>query len=95
MKTIVIWDTCGDNPISFFILEGNYAHLNNVYCNSFRESDEAYEAYNALVDELYSLVFAEDGAFRLEALDTFPIEVITDMYGKLNMATVIVAGCVP
>lgn len=61
MKTIIIWDQCGENPLSFFLVEGDLNHLNGTYLNSV-DSDEDNEA---------QLLEITEGA---PALDSFPTE---------------------
>lgn len=85
MKTIVIWDQMGAEPIQFFILEGNKSHLDNVYLNAY--SDDFKQ--NDLIQELDSLVYGEDGFEKVEWLDRFP----NDQLGSSDL--IIVAGFVP
>lgn len=84
MKTIVIWDECEAN-IKFFVLEGNYSHLNGVYINSVL-SKEKHQ------DELSKLVYCQDtGEIKLPILKEFPIKLLA----QREMFCIVVAGCVP
>jgi len=65
MKTIVIWDNC-DADLKFFVAEGDFRHLNRKYINSMDTTDEE-------VDEINALVFKEDGQYKVEMSDEFPV----------------------
>lgn len=69
MRTILIWDQCGTEPIKFAVLEGDYSHLNGVYVNSTQATDEECNALNealggdtpiAMVDEFPLPLRADD-----------------------------------
>lgn len=66
MKTIFIYDQCLIAPISFFVKEGNYSHLDNVYIN---ESDN-----ENLIDQLNDILFDAEWEYKIEFLDKFPTE---------------------
>lgn len=84
MKTIVIWDEY-DAEIKFFVLEGNYSHLDNVYINGLHSSERKQI-------ELYNLVYDEDTDLPKIAMSKeFPIE----HCAKRELLCVIVAGLVP
>ena len=40
MKTVVIWDTVGMDSIKYFVLDGDFSHLNEVYINAVANSVE-------------------------------------------------------
>lgn len=61
-RTIMIFDQL-DAELVFFVLEGDYTHLNKVYINS--EGTEAE-------DELSRLMFLDDGGFRFTPCGEFP-----------------------
>ena len=82
MKTIVIWDSC-EASICFFVLDGNYEHFNNVYINSTVHSDKVQ-------NELNDLMMDDEGNFKHEQLDDFPLYEMTE-----NNVAVIVAGVIP
>lgn len=81
MKTIIIYDQVYEEPISFYIVDGDKSHLDKVYGNHTGFSEK-------LQDELFALVFNEDWTHK-EALAQFPIE------EALNGAKVIVCGFLP
>lgn len=81
-KTVLIYDQCGLEPIKFYVLEGDYTHLNHVYING-SEDDEAK------ADELSSLMYGKDGQVKLKAKKGFPYKAV-----KAG-AAVIVAGFLP
>jgi len=66
MKTIFIYDQCGQATVSFFVLEGDYRHLNNVYVNSLEDEDKQQEILN--------LIYNEEGTVNVEMLQNFPVE---------------------
>ena len=39
MRTIIIWDSVGIEPISFMVLDGDYSHLDRVYINEGGDED--------------------------------------------------------
>ena len=84
MKTIVIWDNCGQSPITFFVVEGDYRHLDGVYINSDDATNEQLDALNALIYQPN-----ESGDYVHDALDRFP----TDQFQPGDV--VIVAGFLP
>jgi hypothetical protein len=51
MNTIIIFDQCGEAPVLFFVVDGDYSYLSGVYINSVSEDDEA-GIYEGLQDEL-------------------------------------------
>lgn len=46
MKTFVIWDTCGADQLRFFIAEGDWSQLNEVFINSTDTTREQEEMIN-------------------------------------------------
>jgi hypothetical protein len=65
MKTVVIWDSMGQDNVKFFIVEGDYSHLNNVYINSGETEKE---------DELEALMsYDNEGKTKHEMLSEFPL----------------------
>jgi hypothetical protein len=86
MKTIVIWDQCGEEEISFFVVNEAWARFNNIYGNCAYEDEHKAE----LGEELSDLVFAENGNFKFERTKEFPIDVARE-----PNTIVIVAGFLP
>ena len=66
MKTIFIWDSCGDESIKFFIIKGDFSRLNHTYINSIDKQIEQ--------DELNTLMYntIEDKP-KITMLDEFPV----------------------
>jgi hypothetical protein len=81
MKTVIIYDQVFEQPISFYVVEGDVSHLDGVYGNSAANT-EAQE------NELYAIVFNEDWSQK-PALDKFPVDVVA------QGAKVIVCGFLP
>lgn len=91
MKTVVIWDTC-EADVRFAVLEGDYRHLNHVYINQVRDTDDTkakQKAYDKLQNELEKIFYTKDGKDRQAFLDEFPVEEVK------NGAFVVVAGFLP
>jgi hypothetical protein len=81
MRTIIIWDECGETAIRFAVLTGDYSRFNNVYVNSQQETS----------DELYELMYNTDnGELKQELFSRFP----SDQYDS-SCDIVIVAGFLP
>ena len=59
MKTIFIFDQCGESAIKFFIKEGDYSHLDDKYIGSCGDDE--------FLDELNSIQ-------ELDWLDSFPVD---------------------
>ncbi|ARK86085.1 hypothetical protein [Burkholderia pseudomallei] len=81
-KTVVIWDECGQSPISFCVLDGDYSELDGIYINNAHQEAEDQ-------DRLNDLIYGEEGQMKNEMLDSFPIDAVKDG------AIVIVAGFLP
>lgn len=69
MKTILIFDQCGDAPIQFAVLQGDYSRFSKVYIGT--NSDDESEV--ALQDELYDLMYDSKGKLKVDMYQTFPI----------------------
>lgn len=83
MKTVFIFDQQGLEPMKFFVVEGDYTHLNNIYINS--EDDENK------IDELYNILYYDEhGKFKVNLLDKFPVEEFNSQEDK-----VVVVGFLP
>ncbi|WP_407304013.1 hypothetical protein [Acinetobacter sp.] len=81
-KTIIIYDQCGLMPVEFYVLDGDYRHLNGIYGNHSKQSKK-------LTDELCDLFYDEEGESLLTPVETFPVDEVK------NGAFVIVAGFLP
>jgi len=73
MKTIFIYDQCCQEDIKFFVLDGDYSHLDKIYINESSDTEEEEQKQ----DELNALLFDPDnGQFKLLLIDSFPIDEI-------------------
>lgn len=82
MKTIMIYDE-GCQAIEFFVLDGDYSHLNRVYINDWACNEN-------LQDELSSMLYdSETGERILEGSELFPVHLVE------KDTIVIVTGFVP
>lgn len=80
MKTVLIWDQCGQEMIKFAVLDGDYRRLNRTYINMGSEDE----------DELNCLVYNnETGKYLLNFSEEFPYNTVKEG------AFVIVAGILP
>lgn len=81
MKTVVIWNTFGEEQIKFFVLDGDYSHLNETYLNSM--DNEANQ------DELNEILAYDDkGKPKVNMLVDFPLPIAIE-------DKVIVCGFIP
>lgn len=89
-KTVIIYDQL-DAVVKFFVLDGDYRHLNNVYINQCDgKTKKEQKAADDLQDELCNLVYdPKTGEVLLPVFTKFPIEAVQ------NGADVIVAGFLP
>lgn len=62
-KTVFIYD---EELVKFFILEGDYRHLDGVYLNSVQDIKKQ--------EELDNLIYSENGGEKVTILEKFPIE---------------------
>lgn len=83
MKTVVVWDQCGQDQVKYAVLDGDYTHLHGVFIND-AEGDPEKE------DELSAIFYTEDGEDNAELQDDFPIDVV-----KNEECAVITAGFYP
>ena len=65
MNTIFIYDE-SYAEIRFFVLDGDYSHLEGVYINTCEDKER--------VEELDDIIFDEDGDFKIELYDRFPVD---------------------
>lgn len=63
MKTIIIYSDFQDLP-KFFVVDGDYSHLNNVVVNNTNNAQ--------LEDELIALLFDEKHQFKHKKCNKFP-----------------------
>jgi hypothetical protein len=82
MNTIIIFSDFQNSPV-FFVVDGDYSHLNEVYINEATDNPE-------LQDELSGLI---DG---LEALEDFPVDLFYQEYRENSESIkVITCGFIP
>lgn len=83
MKTVFIFDQLGLEPIKFFVVEGNYTSLDQIYINSSDDKDK--------VEKLFSILdYDEHGNCKVKLLDKFPVEQFNSKEDK-----VVVVGFLP
>jgi hypothetical protein len=83
-QTVIIWDELNAD-LEYFVLDGDYTHLDRVYINQVTDEDSEKKA-----DELNELLYnQEDGTFLHKSTQDFPYDAV------LNGAKVIVAGFLP
>ena len=51
MKTIFIYDQCCQEDIKFFILDGDYSHLDKIYINESSDTEEEEQKQLEILDE--------------------------------------------
>jgi len=71
MKTVIIYDQCGQEDIKFFILEGDYRKFHNKYINSVDNPPK-------LDEELYTILYTSDGVLKQSYVKEFPVEAVRD-----------------
>ena len=80
IKTLMIFDQCGQAPIKFYVLNGDYSHLDGIYVNHSQQDQK-------LVEELANLLYdAETGEELLESLDHFPYGAVSREHAKVIVA---------
>ena len=85
MKTIIIFDQCGQEDIKFFVIDGDYRHLDRIYVNSYINEEKT--------NELCDLIFDEgSGEIKLESFPNFPVNAL---FNDHSGVFVIVAGFLP
>ena len=86
MKTVIIFDQCGDAAVKFLVVNGDLSHLNGVYINA-ATVDRKKE------DELLHVIYRYNDAGEyidaVPTLDAFPVQEVKDG------ASVIVCGFIP
>jgi len=85
VKTVLIYDQCGEVPIKFAVLDGDFSHLDRIYINMATKDSTNRRRQ----DELSSLVYDKAGQTIMRFYDKFP-------YKAMGPNTkVIVAGFLP
>lgn len=65
MKTIFIYEQINGDPLSFFVLDGDYRHLDGIYVNGDKNWDD-----------LSDLIVDAEGLEKITLLDKFPIDIV-------------------
>lgn len=81
MKTVFIWDEM-QGELKFFVVDGDYRHLNNIYINTV-DNEEQQDQLNEV------LGYDEQGQPKITMLTEFPVQEVKDG------AFVVVAGFLP
>jgi hypothetical protein len=89
MKTVVIWDRMGQEPIQYFVVSGDWSKFNNLYINTYTDKTPEGKRQACLLKDLTDLVYNESGTMLQTLLSDFPIEEV-----KAG-AKVIVCGFLP
>jgi len=79
MKTVLIYDQCGEDSISYIVLSGDYSRFDQVYINT--EDPKA--------DELSELLYDEEGNLKVKLRKKFPYKAVN------AGAKVYVCGLIP
>lgn len=82
MKTVIIYDQCGEDDIKFRVVDGDFTHLQGKYVNSVDTSD-------AEADEINTVVFDENWHLLGDFTTEFPVEAVREG------AKVVVIGFLP
>ena len=80
MKTVVIYDQCGEDVIQYFVVNADISHLDRTYVNQSEESK---------CNELNKILFNDNCDIAVTLLKAFPVQEVIDG------AKVIVVGFVP
>jgi hypothetical protein len=82
MKTVLIWDECGQQDIMFVVLDGDYSELDGIYINNAGQEQEDQDRLNDLIYDTHGEVIAD-------FVKAFPVDAVKEG------ACVIVAGFLP
>lgn len=74
VKTVIVFNELCDGEIKFIVFDGDFSHLNNIYING-EDEDKA--------QELYSLLYDENGMKKVEFLLGFPMEIVRNKECKV------------
>ncbi len=88
-KTVMIYDQQTE-PLSFFVVDGDYRKFDGVYINTYQDCDTAKgRKADQLQTELSDFLYDQDGKKKLAAMNKFPTQEVVDG------ADVIVIGFLP
>lgn len=80
MKTVIIYDQCGQSPLSFAVVEGDWSKYDRIYINDYDQE---------LSYEFSEKVYDDSGNPLITFQEEFPYNEVK------NGAKVIVAGFLP
>ena len=86
MKTVIIYDQCGEAAISFLVVDCDCSHLDGCYMNSAECDEDDAEELDKLIHE-----YGPDGEFirSKPLMKSFPVAAVK------KGAKVIVCGFIP
>lgn len=82
MKTVLIYDQCGQEPLKFRVVDGDYSHLEGKYGNCTLTTEKES-------DEINELVFNKDWYLLEDFTQTFPTQAVVEG------AKVVIIGFLP
>lgn len=68
MKTVFIYELIPEE-LKFFVVDGNYSELNNVYINEVRQDEVKTQI-------LHDLIYDDEGNVLVEYSNDFPIDIV-------------------
>jgi hypothetical protein len=74
MKTVVIWDMVGEEPIKYFIVSNDWSRFNQLYINTYTDKTTEGKQLASLLKDLQSLMYDESGNMLHTLLSDFPVE---------------------
>lgn len=85
LRTVIIFDSIGEEPIKFAVLSGDYTRFDKVYINAVCNTPQE----QTVQDEFGSMVYDENGREIMKFYKVFPYKAMTPN------TRVIVAGFLP
>ncbi len=89
MRTVVIWDNCGQEPLQFFVVEGDWSKYDRLYINTYTEKTAEGKKLDRLLKELSGFMYGFEGNMLQSLSKEFPIDEV-----KAG-ARVVVCGFLP
>lgn len=96
MKTIMIYDSCGQEPTKFGVFDGDLSRFDKVYLNEW--IDDALEGHREKEykqEELHELLFDSDGMDRVEWKDSYPQDIVLEQLAVDQHPVIIICGMIP
>ena len=88
IKTVFIWDECGQAPIRFFTLPGDYRRFMGIYINAYESNDNKRKHVEQTQKELAELIYDAEGRMKVAPMGGFPT------HDVMTGAHVIVCGVI-